>query len=167
MNIPNNIQEELKNIAPTLAAMPKVAMHNIPDTIYFEGLQQRILNQISTGAKKEINLKENPFEKLLQQLLIVFHPKFSIAYITVGALIFVSNYFNETIPANTYLPVSVIENYIQEENFSEEDITMQLNTSDIDTLEKQFAANNSLPETSIEQYIIDNHLETLIEEEYL
>lgn len=163
-----NIQQELENIAPFLASLPKKEKVPMPNQIYFEGLQQRVANRLAIEAPIKPN-SPSSMDVWIEKIMILLQPKFSVAYLTVIGLMIISQIFKTE---NIDKPIVIVSNtaiqeYLTETELSEEIIADNINNSDIISLEKQLATNNDLPKESINNFILENNIETYLTEEDL
>jgi hypothetical protein len=150
----NNIQDELKEIAPLLSSFNK-QQKNAP-AFYFENMQQRVLNEISI-TKHELSL----FDKSLNALLQIFRPKYALPLATITILFAVASVLH--MPENNFIDApnkvvlnnEAISNFLAEEDISIDIISNNLKDSEVSKITLLFASKN-IKQNNINDYILDD-----------
>ena len=124
-DIKKEIQEELKNLAPSLSKMEKKNRVKIPVN-YFKELPDQILNQLDFPKTTTEEVAVSWKESLMEKITMLFQPRIAMGFAMVTLLMF-SFYFLTKDTATTATPFAEIsedemEAYVKEniEDFEED-----------------------------------------------
>ncbi len=168
-NIKKEIQEELKNLAPSLSKMEKKEGFQIPEN-YFNELPDQIMSQLDfskTSLKKE---RVSWIEILSEKITVFFQPRiaigFSMAMLMICSIYFLTKNTTTTSSAFAELSIAEMENYIEEniEDFDEEILFEFVAENEMNSLGKLEVEDEDLDEYMFEiiEDLEDEDLEDLL-----